>query len=58
MIGLNLRKISYVLPERIETNTQLKIKHPNWNIDEIEKKQALIKDIFPKKTKLVLIWDF
>ncbi len=58
MIGLNLRKISYVLPERIETNTQLKIKHPNWNIDEIEKKTGIIKRYISKKNETSLDLGF
>lgn len=58
MIGLNLRKISYVLPERIETNAQLKIKHPNWNIDEIEKKTGITKRYISKENETSLDLGF
>lgn len=37
----NIRKISYHLPEKIERNDQLKILHPEWDIDNVENKTGI-----------------
>ena len=37
-----MRKISYHLPEKIERNDQLKILHPEWDIDNVENKTGIL----------------
>ena len=39
--GLSLRKISYYLPKNIENNDQLKSLHPDWDIEQVQKKTGI-----------------
>ena len=39
--GISLRKISYYLPEIVETNNQLKSIHPDWDIDKVQEKTGI-----------------
>ena len=42
--NISLRKISYHLPEKVETNEELKILHPDWDVDKVSKKTGIKKD--------------
>ena len=40
--GLSIRKISYHLPKKIQTNEQLKVKYPHWNVDQVQDKTGIL----------------
>lgn len=40
--GLSIRKISYHLPKKIQTNAQLKVKYPHWNVDQVQDKTGIL----------------
>ena len=46
--GCSIRKISYHLPEKIERNDQLKILHPEWDIDNVCNNEYPITKYQPK----------
>ena len=39
--GLSLRKISYYLPKNVQNNNQLKLIHPDWDIEKVQKKTGI-----------------
>ena len=39
--GLSLRKISYHLPKNVQTNDQLKSKHPDWDVEKVQEKTGI-----------------
>ena len=45
--GLSLRKISYHLPKKVQTNDQLKSKHPDWDVEHYETLIRAAKQQFP-----------
>ena len=52
--GFSIRKISYHLPEKIETNIELKTKHPDWDINKVEKKTGILQRYVSDKDKTSL----
>ena len=39
--GLSLRKISYHLPKNVQNNNHLKLMHPDWDIEKVQKKTGI-----------------
>ena len=38
---LSLRKISYYLPKNVQNNNNLKLIHPDWDIEKVQKKTGI-----------------
>ena len=47
--GLSLRKISYYLPKIVQTNDQLKVMHPEWEVDKVQQKTGIYQRYIAKK---------
>ena len=56
--SLNLRKISYYLPNKVQTNDQLKLIHPDWDVDKVQKKTGIFQRYIAAKDETSLDLGF
>ena len=56
--GLSLRKISYYLPDFSQTNDELKSIHPDWDIDNVQKKTGIFKRYIAREDETSLDLGF
>jgi len=56
--GLSLRKISYYLPNIVETNDQLKIIHPEWDVDKVQNKTGIFQRYIAREDETSLDLGF
>ena len=57
-IGLSLRKISYYLPKIVQTNDQLKVMHPEWEVDKVQQKTGIFQRYIAKEDETSLDLGF
>ena len=56
--NISLRKISYHLPKNVETNEELKMLHPDWDVDKVSKKTGIYKRFIADKEETSLDLGF
>lgn len=56
--GLSLRKISYYLPKIVQTNDQLKVLHPEWEVDKVQQKTGIFQRYIAKEDETSLDLGF
>ncbi len=56
--GLSLRKISYYLPNKIETNAQLKSENPEWDVDKVQQKTGIFQRYIAREDETSLDLGF
>lgn len=56
--GLSLRKISYYLPNNVQTNDQLNLLHPDWDIHKVQEKTGIFQRYIANKDETSLDLGF